>query len=161
MKNFNEIANILASLGSVNIQQDTMGELAEKAPTKEQIMDSCKKETNFKWMAFDVATSVVGMVINQYRQNQFKTLEKKSEADANAYLKEREQRIQNLKENLGIVDLEECVKKQDEALENIAKMLSHLVAENKKGKKEKHTKDLLPTTSKIKKNEEEKDNYWN
>ena len=158
MENVNEIMNLVSVLAASNSQtKDTLAELAEQAPSKDELIKDSKKATNTKWMAIDAALAIGNMVLNKYRQKQFENIQETAEADAEAQMKEREERIQNLKSNLGITTLEERIQKQDEVLENISKMLSHLVAEQKKEKKEKQVKDLIPT--KFKKKEDE-DNEW-
>ena len=157
--NIMDILNTVATLGAQQ-QADSMSEFTQEVK-KEDLVREHKESFNAKWAAWDAFTGIANFAINQYRHKKFEHLQENAEAEAEAELKEREERLNQLKKNLGILDLEEKIQKQDEVLENISKMLSHLVAEQKKGKKEKHVKDLLPTTSKIKKNEEEKDNYWN
>jgi len=136
MANVNEIFNLVNAFAAANAQnKDTLAELAEKAPSKDELIKESKKATNAKWMAIDGALAIGNMVLNQYRQKQFENINEAAEADAEDKMKEREERIQNLKNNLGITALEERIEKQDEVLENISKMLSHLISENKKGKK--------------------------
>ena len=163
MANANEIANVLATLVAGGMQQqDTLAEFTEKVD-KEDLVNQNKKSTNVKWMAWDIATSIGGMVINQYRQRQFQNLQENAEKEADAQLKERQQKLDNLKANLGISELEEKIQKQDKMLEDISKMISHLVAEQKKEKKEKEVKNL---PNKIKPNKDAKkakvgdDEYW-
>ena len=138
MANVNEIFNLVNAFAAANAQnKDTLAELAEKAPTKDELIKESKKATNVKWMAIDGAISVGQMLLNQYRQKQFEHINETAEADAKAQMKEREERIQNLKNNLGITALEERIQKQDKMLEDISKMLGHLMSESKKNKKEK------------------------
>jgi uncharacterized coiled-coil protein SlyX len=148
--NANEIANILANISAVNIQNDSMSEFTQDIK-KEDLVREHKESFNAKWAAWDAFTGIANFAINQYRHKKFEHLQENAEAEAEIELKEREERLNQLKKNLGITDLEEKIQKQDEVLENISKMLSHLVTENKKEKKQ--VKDLLPT--KFKKKEED------
>jgi hypothetical protein len=163
MAKANEIANVLATLVAGGMQQqDTLSEFTEKV-NKEDLVNQNKKSTNAKWMAWDIATSIGGMVINQYRQRQFQNLQENAEKEADAQLKERQQKLDNLKANLGISELEEKIQKQDKMLEDISKMISHLVAENKKEKKEKEVKNLPKVklnNKDAKKSAKADDNYW-
>ncbi len=173
MANANEIANVLATLVAGGMQQqDTLAEFTEKV-NKEDLVKQNKTSTNVKWMAWDIVTSVGGMVINQYRQKQFEHLQEKAEKEADAQLAEREQKLNTLKENLGISAIEEHIQKQDAALENITKMLAHLnkVAANteKEKREEKFKKEisdkakkyLVKSSSAEKKGkEEEEDDKW-
>jgi len=138
------IMNLVNNLVAGMDQQDTLAEFAEKAPTKSELVRQSKNATNAKWVAIDAALAIGNMVMNQCRQKQFEHINETAEADAEAQMKEREERIQNLKNNLGITALEERIEKQDEVLENISKMLSHLISESKKGKKEKTSMNNMP-----------------
>ena len=165
MANANEIISTLATLvAGMDQPKDTLSEFTQKVD-KEDLVKENKKVTNAKWVAWDVITSLGGMAINQYRQRQFEKLQENAEKEADAQMAERQQKLEALKENLGIADLEEHIQKQDKALEDISKMLAHLVAENKREKKEVKNQNL---PNKIKTNNKDAkkaakvgdDEYW-
>ena len=157
--NIMDILNTVATLGAQQ-QADSMSEFTQDIK-KEDLVREHKESFNAKWAAWDAFTGIANFAINQYRHKKFEHLQENAEKEADAQLKEREERLNQLKKNLGILDLEEHIQKQDETLQNIAKMLGHLVAEQKKKeKKGKQVKDLLPTTAKFKKKEEEEDDKW-
>ena len=162
--------NISAILGTIletmnNTHADSMGEFTEKAPSKEKLIAGHKDATNFKWLLFDGITSAATMMVNQYRARQFEHLDENAEKAAENEIKEREQRIQNLKENLGIAALEQKLEAQEKTLNEIKSILGQIQSAADKMQKEKdkkvkdlHVKDLHP--AKISQKKEVEDEEW-
>lgn len=147
MKNANvnimDILNAFAAGSAAH--QDTLAEFTKEV-TKEELTEANKEQTNFKWMAVDGMLSIGNFVLNQYRQRQFENLQKNAEIDADAQLKEREQKLETLKKNLGISALEEHIKKQDEMMEEILKSIKHLNAVARRMEEEKENKKFKKET---------------
>ena len=123
MEIVNMVGNIVESANQQN--KDSLADLTEKV-TKEELVTNYKKSTNAKWMALDAAMALGTMFINKKRQQCFENIGENSETKADAQLAERAQKIETIKENLGIKEIEQKIEAQNEKIEEIHKMLSHL-----------------------------------
>ena len=153
------VMDILNNIVNSQTTQDTLAEFSKVAPTKEELQEESKKNTNTKWMLVDGAISLGTMLLNQKRQQQFQSIEQTSAEDAEKALKEREERLKALKQNLGITALEQKLDQQEKTLQDIKSILGQLQAAADQMKKDKaiKVKDLHP--AKISKKEVE-DEEW-
>ena len=159
MTNFDLNAILNAFAG---IQEDTLKEFTEGTPSKEEIQSEVKKSTSFKWTLIDGAISIGTMLLNQKRQKEFENLEKSSEHEAETILKDRQARLDNLKDNLGVSAIEQKLEAQDKVLNDIKAILGQLqsAADQLKKDKTNKVKDLHPAEKISKKKEVEDDDDW-
>ena len=154
--NNDAILSILSGIGSLTgAQPDRLGEFVDPTPTKEDLVKGNKEATNFKWMAFDVVKGIAETLINQKRQKTFEHLQENAEAAAEAELKERQKRLDNLKGNLGITQIEQKLEAQEKTLNDIKAILGQLQsAVDKQKDKDKKVKDKDLHFAKVSKKKE-------